>query len=45
MKKYVEFELNLITVFAQDIVTLSPFDGEDDDFGDPNNKTNAAGDF
>ena len=43
MKKYVEFELNLITVSAQDIVTLSPFDGEEDDFGKPN--TNAAGDF
>ena len=43
MKKYEEFELTLISVSAQDIVTLSPFDGEEDDFG--NHNTNAAGDF
>ena len=38
MKKYVEFELTLISVFAQDIVTMSGFDGEVDseEFGDPN---------
>ena len=38
MKKYEEFELKLIAVSAQDIVTFSPFDGEvdDDGFGDPN---------
>ena len=35
MKKYVEFELKLITVSAQDIVTLSPFDGEEDEFDAP----------
>ena len=44
MKKYEEFELNLIFLAAQDIVTLSDFNGEDDDFGDPNNP-NPAGDF
>ncbi len=38
MKKYEEFELKLIAVSAQDIVTMSGFDGEVDseDFGDPN---------
>ena len=36
MKQYEEFEMQLISVSAQDIVTLSPFEGEDDDFGDPN---------
>ena len=43
MKKYEEFELTLISLMAQDIVTLSGFDGEDDEFDNPN--TNAAGDF
>ena len=38
MKKYEEFELTLIAVSAQDIITMSGFDGEvdDDGFGDPN---------
>ena len=36
MKKYEEFEMQLITVTTQDIITMSPFEGEDDDFGDPN---------
>ena len=38
MKKYIEFEMTLITILTQDIVTLSPFDGDIDDegFGDPN---------
>ena len=46
MKKYEEFELNLIFLAAQDIVTLSEFDGDEDDggFGNPN-KTNPAGEF
>ena len=43
MKKYEEFELNLIFLTEQDIVTLSGFDGEDDEFDKPG--TNAAGDF
>ena len=44
MKKYVEFEMELVTLTAQDIVTLSGFEGGDDDFKNPN-KTEAAGDF
>ena len=38
MKKYIEFEMTLITILAQDIVTMSPFDGEMDSegFDDPN---------
>ena len=36
MKKYEEFEMILIPVLSQDIVTMSPFDGDDDEFGDPN---------
>ena len=43
MKKYIEFEMTLITILAQDIVTMSPFDGDMDEFGDPN--ANVAGDF
>lgn len=43
MKKYEEFELQLITVAMQDIITMSPFDGEDDEFENPN--TNPAGNF
>lgn len=43
MKKYIEFEMTLITILAQDIVTMSPFDGEMDGFEDPN--ANPAGDF
>ena len=47
MKKYEEFELQLITVTMQDIITMSPFDGEDDEFENPNpNATpNPAGNF
>lgn len=46
MKKYEEFELKLIFLTMQDIVTMSSFDGEEDDggFGNPN-KTTVAGDF
>ena len=42
MKKYVEFEMELVTLTAQDIVTLSGFGGEYDGFETPN--TNAAND-
>ena len=38
MKKYEEIELKLITITVQDIVTMSPFNGDDDVFGDPNEK-------
>ena len=36
MKRYEEFELKLIAVSAQDIVTMSGFDGEEDSFENPN---------
>ncbi len=45
MKKYQEFELTLIFLAAQDIVTLSGFDGEEDEGGFGNPNANAAGDF
>ena len=44
MKKYVEFEMELVTLTVQDIVTLSGFEGGEDGFDNPN-KTEAAGDF
>ena len=43
MKKYEEFELQLISVAIQDIITMSPFDGDEDEFENPNTKP--AGDF
>ena len=36
MKKYVEMEMNFIALLAQDIVTVSGFGGEDQEFTDPN---------
>ena len=44
MKKYVEFEMELVTLTAQDIVTLSGFEGGDVDFGNPND-VDPAGEF
>lgn len=46
MKKYYELEIELVVLQAQDIVTLSGFGGEDDDFGNPNNvKNDETGSF
>ena len=41
MKKYEEFEIELIFLAKQDIVTMSSFDGEEDEggFGNPNKAT------
>ena len=41
MKKYIELEMELIVLQAQDVVTLSVFDGVDDSegFGNPNDPT------
>ena len=44
MKKYVEFEMELVTLTVQDIVTLSGFEGGGDDFGNPND-VDPAGEF
>lgn len=46
MKKYVEFEMDLITFVAQDIVTFSAFGGVEDDLTEEENGVNTdAGDF
>ena len=46
MKKYVEFEMDLITFVAQDIVTFSAFGGIEDDLTEEENGVNTdAGDF
>ena len=43
--QYEEIEVTLITFVAQDIVTLSGFDGEDDDFNTPAQTNDVAGNF
>ena len=46
MKKYVEVEIELIVLQAQDIVTLSQgFEGGDHEFGNPNGSSDPVGDF
>lgn len=41
MKKYIELEIELIVLQAQDVVTMSGgFDGNDHEFGDPNQTVN-----
>ena len=36
MKKYIELDMELIVLQAQDVVTMSGFHGADDEFGNPN---------
>ncbi len=38
MKKYIEVEIELVVLQAQDVVTLSGFQGGLDEFEDPNSK-------
>ena len=45
MKTYVNFELDIVLIENTDIVTASPFAGEDDGFGDPNEPTDPVGQF
>ena len=45
MKKYVELEIELVVLQAQDVVTLSNFFGEEDGFGNPNADPNNLGKF
>ena len=40
MKKYMEFELNIVLIENKDVVTASPFTGNEDEFEDPNNFVN-----
>ena len=37
MKTYVNFELDIVLIENVDVVTASPFVGEDDGFCNPNN--------
>ncbi len=38
MKKYMEVEIELVVLQAQDVVTMSGFQGGLDEFEDPNSK-------
>ena len=42
MKKYVKFEMDLITFVAQDIVTFSAFGGVEDDLTEEENGVKTA---
>ena len=46
MRKYIEVELNIVMLEAQDIITGSfpGFAGTEDDFGDPNTEGQFVGD-
>ena len=35
-KNYMEFEMNVVMLAMQDVVTVSGFFGEEDGFGNPN---------
>ena len=45
MKKYVEVELNIVMLQAQDVITMSGFAGFEDDLGNPNPVTDPMGEF
>lgn len=46
MKKYIDLEMQLVVLQAQDIVTLSGFSGVDDEFENPNGTSgDEAGEF
>lgn len=43
MRKYIEVELNIVMLEAQDVITMSGFAGTEDDFGDPNTEGQFVG--
>ena len=45
MKKYYEVEIELVSLEAQDVVTISGFIGVDHDFDNPNGDTDPTGNF
>ena len=46
MKNYGNLELNIVLIENVDIVTASPFTGDTDGFGDPNEQpSNPVGEF
>lgn len=44
MKKYMEVEMNIVMLEAQDVITMSGFAGFEDGFGNPNEPTQETGD-
>lgn len=45
MKNYVNLELTIVLIENVDVVTASPFTGETDGFGDPNEQGDPVGNF